>query len=52
MSSSFPTPSFGEAQFFSDVNARVLSQSKVNIRIDDGRNCLMFTSARYDVIQL
>jgi spermidine synthase len=38
------------AQFFSDVNEGVLSRPNVNVRIDDGRNFLMLTSSRYDVV--
>jgi spermidine synthase len=38
------------ARFFSDVNEEVLSRPNVHVRIDDGRNFLMLTSSRYDVV--
>ena len=38
------------ASFFSHVNGDLLRRPNVRIRVDDGRNYLMTTSQRYDVV--
>jgi spermidine synthase len=38
------------ARFFEAINHGVLDRPHVSVRIDDGRNYLMLTSKRYDVI--
>jgi spermidine synthase len=40
----------GARRFFSDVNGDVLDQPNVDVRIDDGRNYLLTTDEKYDVI--
>jgi spermidine synthase len=38
------------ARFFEDINYGVLSRPNVRLRVDDGRNYMMLTPNRYDVI--
>lgn len=38
------------AQYFRHINHGVLSRPNVHLRVDDGRNYLMLTKQRYDVI--
>ncbi len=38
------------ASYFSHVNRDVLQQPNVRLRVDDGRNHLLFTRERYDVV--
>jgi spermidine synthase len=38
------------ARFFESINYGVLSRPNVHLRVDDGRNYLMLTPRRYDVI--
>ncbi|HEY3117344.1 MAG TPA: fused MFS/spermidine synthase [Chloroflexota bacterium] len=38
------------ARFFSDVNGDMLSEPFVHLRIDDGRNYLLLTDRKYDVV--
>jgi spermidine synthase len=38
------------ARFLESINYRVLSRPNVHLRVDDGRNYLMLTPRRYDVI--
>ena len=38
------------ARFFEPINYGVLSRPNVRVRIDDGRNYMMLTSRRYDVV--
>jgi spermidine synthase len=38
------------ARFFSSINDSLLSRSNVHLRVDDGRNYLMLTPQRYDVV--
>jgi spermidine synthase len=38
------------AAFFEAVNSRVLSRPNVRLRVDDGRNYLLLTPRKYDVI--
>jgi spermidine synthase len=38
------------ARFFESINYGVLSRPNVHLRVDDGRNFLMLTPRRYDVI--
>ncbi|PYR64230.1 MAG: hypothetical protein DMF91_00885 [Acidobacteria bacterium] len=38
------------ARFFEAINYGVLSKPNVRVRIDDGRNHMMLTSRRYDVV--
>ena len=38
------------ARLFEGINYGVLSRPNVHIRVDDGRNYLMLTRRRYDVI--
>ncbi len=38
------------AEWFAEVNQRVVDQPNVRIRVDDGRNHLLVTDRRYDVI--
>jgi spermidine synthase len=38
------------AQFFSEANSGLLSRSNARLHIDDGRNYLMLTPRRYDVV--
>jgi spermidine synthase len=38
------------ARFFETINYGVLSRPNVHVRVDDGRNYLMLTPTRYDVV--
>jgi len=38
------------ARLFGDINANVLARPNVHLRIDDGRNFLMLTQEKYDVV--
>jgi spermidine synthase len=38
------------AEFFDDINYGVLKRPNVRVRVDDGRNYMMLTPERYDVI--
>ena len=38
------------AQFLADVNNDVVDRSNVDVRVDDGRNHLLLTDERYDII--
>jgi spermidine synthase len=38
------------ARFFDAINYGVLSQPNVHLRVDDGRNYLMLTRRRYDIV--
>jgi spermidine synthase len=38
------------SRFFKDVNGDVLDQPNVDIRVDDGRNYLLTTDKKYDVV--
>jgi spermidine synthase len=38
------------ARFFDAINHRVLDKPNVRVRVDDGRNYLMLTGERYDVV--
>lgn len=38
------------ARYFASVNSDVLSRRNVHLRVDDGRNFLMLTPKKYDVI--
>ena len=49
-SSSWPDRSCGAPGFSSRINYGVLSRPNVHLRVDDGRNYLMLTPRRYDVI--
>ncbi len=45
------SPDIVDAQrYISDINGDVLSDPRVHLRIDDGRNFLKFTENRYDLI--
>ena len=39
------------AAFFESINAGVLNQPNVDIKVDDGRNHMLLTDDRYDIIQ-
>jgi spermidine synthase len=38
-------------RWFADQNERVLSDARVNVRVDDGRNYVLGTQQKYDMIQ-